>query len=228
LKRHVFPALGVRAGSAAGALDPVGLVPCHLIVYELARLDQRPGERLFAVIVEAGGPEGAGCGLLGLHVDDLTAELIRPELVGSQEAGAGEVGLHAEGTVELRRVPQRFVDGEPEVGRVQDQIALSGRYRGRAVFGPCVAGRLAHVVVPGVVLDVFIAEGARARVRATRLEAALFRVDRGQRKARVQALQRLLDQRALARRKEFVLAHAGQLRIDKADAGLLHGQGVDG
>ena len=48
------------------------------------------------------------------------------ELVRRRERGAGVVGLVAERPVELDRVPDRLVDGQPEVRRMDHQVVAAG------------------------------------------------------------------------------------------------------
>ena len=54
------------------------------------------------------------------------AVLQRAELVEGRERRAGVVGLVAERPVELGGVPDRLVDGQPEVGRVDHQVVAAG------------------------------------------------------------------------------------------------------
>ena len=60
------------------------------------------------------------------HVHDWRAVLQRPELVEGGERRAGVVGLVAQRPVELGGVPDRLVDGEPQVRRVDDQVVAPG------------------------------------------------------------------------------------------------------
>src|SRR5579864_1558625 len=60
-------------------------------------------------------------------VDDLGAIAQIVQLVEGQEAHAGVVGLRTQHAIQLNRVPDRFMDLEPDLAAVQNQIEASLR-----------------------------------------------------------------------------------------------------
>src|SRR5690606_24312559 len=114
LELHARPRVGVAAAVGLGLADDVGLVADGLVVHQGAVLDQVPALALHALVVVTDRAEAAGLGLVGEDRDLVAAVLeLRFALVQSGEAGAGVVGLVTQYAVELQRVADRFVDGQP-------------------------------------------------------------------------------------------------------------------
>src|SRR5262249_6218482 len=79
----------------------------------------------------ADGGEAMLDGAVADDVHDAAAVPERVELVEGREAGAGVGRLVAEGAVQLGGVPDRLVDGQPQVRRVDDQVVAAGLDAGR-------------------------------------------------------------------------------------------------
>src|SRR6185436_20729671 len=84
-----------------------------------------------AVVVETDGGEAVLDRAVAGDVHEVGAVAQRAELVGGGEAGARVGGLVADGAVVLGGVAHRLVDGEPEVGRVDDQVVRARGDAGR-------------------------------------------------------------------------------------------------
>ena len=79
-------------------------------------------------------------GTVARDVHDAGPVLQAAELVQGGERRAGVGGLVAQRPVELGGVPDRLVDGEPEVGRGDNEVVLAwldrgGRHLGREQVG---------------------------------------------------------------------------------------------
>ena len=98
-------------------------------------------------------------------VTERRAELELPELVGGEEARAGEVRLVAERAIELGRMADRFVNRQPEVRRVQDQRFLPGDGRLGLVHRDRFLRGHARFLEQRQALDVFVAHAHRRRQR---------------------------------------------------------------
>ena len=61
------------------------------------------------------------------HVDDLRAVTQRVQLVEREEAHAGIVGLDAQHAIELDRMADRFVNLQPELAAIEDEIESAFR-----------------------------------------------------------------------------------------------------
>ena len=100
-----------------------------------------------ALVVVADGGQAVLGGAVAGDVHDRGAVLERAELVVGGERGAGVVGLVAQRPVQLGGVPDRLVDGEPQVGRVDHQVVACRPRRSarrawrRAARGPRRARR---------------------------------------------------------------------------------------
>src|SRR5678815_3161437 len=128
LEGHGRPVVGVAAAVRVLLPDEMRLVARGLVVDEHAVLDDRKARRLHAVVVVAAGGHRLRLRLVADDGDERRAELELAELVGGEEARAGEVRLVAERAIELRRMADRLVNRQPQVGRVQDQRLLSRRH----------------------------------------------------------------------------------------------------
>ena len=100
-----------------------------------------------------------------------------PELVGGEEAGAGEVGLVAERAIELGRMADRLVDRQPQVRRVEDQRLLAGRRRLGLVHRHGFFGGDPGLLDERIALDVLVAD-AHGRGQRVALVEAVGRRDR--------------------------------------------------
>jgi hypothetical protein len=132
LKLHGVPRLGertsVRAPDTRQAFDPFRLFARGLVVLEHALLDDEPLIGRHPLIVPGHARERAFLRAVGLHVHELRAVAqLADRLVGrGDEARARVVGLLANRAVQLCRVADRFVNGQPEVCRVEDEVVLTG------------------------------------------------------------------------------------------------------
>ena len=131
LDRHVVRGVGERAAVAAGQAQPGGERAVELVADEHAVAHQVPAGGGHAVVVEADGGQPVRLGPVAGDVHQRRAVAQRAELVGGGEAGAGVGGLVADGPVVLGGVPDRLVDGQPQVGRVDDQVVAAGGDAGR-------------------------------------------------------------------------------------------------
>ena len=114
--------VGVRA--AVGPLEAGQLrdPPVELVADERAVLHQVPGLALDALVVVPDGRQAVLGGAVTGDVHQLGAVLQLAELVEGGEGGARVGGLVAQRAVQLGGVPDGLVDGQPQVGRVDDQV----------------------------------------------------------------------------------------------------------
>ena len=119
----------LEAGRRFGS-EP-GLFARRLVVDELSFTHQIPALRRHAIVVVGDRRKTMRLGAVGDHVHPLRAVLEFPQLVGGEKARARIVGLVAERAVELGRVAAAFVNRQPKVRRVQQQIVLPGLDRWR-------------------------------------------------------------------------------------------------
>src|SRR6266850_2905601 len=186
LEPHVRHALerdrGVRVGiGAAGRLllpDPARLLARRLVADEDPLLEQVPALRLHSVVVVAAGRQRARQDPVAVDVDDLRADPEAPQLVRRQERGAGEVGLVAQRPIELGRVADRLVDGEPQVGGQEHQVLLPGRDGGRLQVGDRFLADAPGVVEEARPLDELVAAADRVRAVGAALGLARLEVAR--------------------------------------------------
>ena len=108
--------------------DELRLPQRHLVIAEDAVLDDGKFRALaaHAVVVVADGGEPALLRALGHDGHQGAAELQAVEHFRQDEGCAGEIGLPAERPVELGRMARAFVDGQPQVRRVDDHVVDAG------------------------------------------------------------------------------------------------------
>ena len=136
------------------------------------------------------------------------------------ERGAGVIRLPAERAVELGRVPDRFMDREPEIGRVEDEVVTAGRRRLRASFSRASpAARAASSARPRT-RRVLPPRGPRRGEAVAAREFAGVLVHRGGAERGI-APQPGLENGAAARRgEEFPLADEIKARVAEIGTGL--------
>ena len=101
-----------------------------------------------ALVVPADGGQPVDGGAVAGHVHQRRAVLQGAELVDGGERRAGVGGLVAQRPVELGGVPDRLVDGEEEVGRVDDEVVAAGLDRRRLRLLPQQLGDLGQLAAP--------------------------------------------------------------------------------
>ncbi len=146
--------------------------PVELVADQHAVPDDVPGLGLHALVVVADGREPVLDGAVAGDVHDRRAVLELAELVVGRERGAGVVGLVAERAVELGRVPDRLVDRQPQVRRVDHQVVAAGLDAGRLELLGEQLGHLCDLAVPVVaaVGEVLPAAADRRRDAGHRVE----------------------------------------------------------
>ena len=95
---------------------------------EDAIADQVFALRWGAVVVMTVAGQLAGHTRIEGHVEQWRAVLVMTEILLANEAGTGEVALVAEDAVQLQRVADGLVDGQPQVRRVHDEVVGPGLY----------------------------------------------------------------------------------------------------
>ena len=174
--------IGMWPGESANAqpLEPAealhpGDPPVQLVAGQHAAGDQVPGLGGHPLVVVADG----GQAVLAVRspVTCITGEPYcrRAQLVRGGERGARVGGLVAERPVELGRVPDRLVDGQPQVRRVDDQVVAARlRPRARPAWRPAAPGSCGQLggEVPAGAGQVLLAAPGRRGERAHGLEPA--------------------------------------------------------
>src|ERR1035441_5265441 len=115
LERNAGPVVGIAAAARFALADQMGLVADGLVVFENALLDDGKLGGFHAIVVEARGGQAAIGGAIAPYIHQVAANAQRAHLVRGQEAGPGEVGLVAQGAIQLRGMPDALVNGE--IGR---------------------------------------------------------------------------------------------------------------
>src|ERR1039458_3017851 len=126
LERNAGPVVGIAAAARFALADQMGLVADGLVVFENALLDDGKLGGFHSIVVEARGGQTAIGGAIAPYIHQVAANAQRAHLVRGQKAGAGEVGLVAQGAIQLRGMPDALVNGEPEMARHQHQVLLAG------------------------------------------------------------------------------------------------------
>ena len=154
------------------------------------------------------------------NIHDRAAVAQGAELIGRCEASAGVRRLVAEGAVELGRVSDRLMDGEPQVGRIDHQVV-----------GPSLDARRLHVFgqQPGQLIDLTIEIPARAdqelptasnrwgqRAHGEERSGCLVDMHRGELGLQPDAL--LHCRRARGIGVKLVLPDVHEVRVDMIDA----------
>ena len=155
-QRHVGHALHRHVGGGVGVGAPVGPLeageprdpPVQLVPHQPAVLHQVPGLARDALVVVADRRQPVLGGAVAGDVHQLGAVAQRAELFEGGEGGAGVRGLVPEGTVQLGRVPDGLVDGQPQVRRVDDQVVQPRLDAGRPHLLRQQAGHLGQLGVP--------------------------------------------------------------------------------
>ena len=189
LHRHVAGRVG--EGAAVGARHPAqpGHVPVDLVPDEDAVLHDVPLLAGDALVVPADGGQPVRGGAVAGDVHQRRAVLQAAELVDGRERRPGVGGLVAERPVELGGVPDRLVDGQEQVGRVDDEVVAAGLDRRRLRLLAQQLGDLGQLAapVPGVAGEVLPAAADRRGEGAHALERAGGAVDGERGELRVDA-----------------------------------------
>src|SRR5690554_1290966 len=135
LELHGRPGVGVAAAVGFVLAQDVGLVADRLVIDQDAVADQVPALALHALVVIGDGAQAARLGLVGEDRHQFAAVLETfLALVERGEAGTGVVGLVAEHAVQLQRMANRLVDGQPGVRGIEHQVVLPRVDRRRGQF----------------------------------------------------------------------------------------------
>ena len=99
----------------------------HLVIPEDALLDdgKLSLRAAHAIVVVADRGEAAFLRAVGHHRHQRAAELQAVQHLRQDEGGAGEIRLPAKRPVELGRVANALMDGQEEIGRVDDNVVLA-------------------------------------------------------------------------------------------------------
>ena len=154
-----------------------GHPPVELVAGQHAAGDQVPGLGGDPLVVVADGGQPV-LGASGRPVTCISGEPYcrRAQLVQGGERGARVGGLVAERPVQLGGVADRLVDGQPQVGRVDDQVVAAGLDRRRGQLLGQQLGQLRQLggEVPAGAGQVLPAAAGRRRQRAHGLEPAAW------------------------------------------------------
>ncbi len=122
LDRHVVRGVGVRTAVGPGHTQPRREHPVKLVADEEAVAHQIPPLRLHTLVVptDTGQPEILGA--VGGHVHHRRSVPHRAQLVRCRERRARVGGLVADCAVVFGGVPDGFVNRQPQVGRVDDEV----------------------------------------------------------------------------------------------------------
>ena len=196
LELHAVPRVRERAAvrlvDARELADPRRLLARRLVVLEHALLDDEPLVGRHALVVPRHAGERTFLGAVALDVHDRRAvlELADVLLRRRDEARAREVRLVAHRAIQLGGMADGFVDREPEVARVEDQVVAPRLDRTCALsFSTASAAHFAGVAGHVERRDVFPALSARRELLGVLLKAAA--TDRGRRERRADADERL-------------------------------------
>ena len=147
LDRHVAGGVGERAAVGPAEALQRRHPPVELVADQDAVRDDVPLLAGDALVVVADRGQAVLDGPVAGDVHHRRAVLQGAELVEGGERGAGVVGLVAERPVQLGGVPDRLVDGQPQVGRVDDQV-VAARLDRRAPRASRPAARAARPARP--------------------------------------------------------------------------------
>src|SRR4051794_1011242 len=126
LHRHVAGGVGEGAAVGPGHAAQPRHVPVDLVADQDAVLDEVPLLAGDALVVPAHRRQAVRGGAVAGDVHQRGAVLQRAQLVDGREARPRVRGLVAQRPVQLGGVPDRLVDGQEEVGRVDDQVVAAG------------------------------------------------------------------------------------------------------
>jgi len=175
---------GVGVGAAVGPFhaQPRGEHAIELVANEDAVTHQVPALGRHAVVVVTDGRQAMLDGAVGAHVHHVGAVAQGAQLLRGGEGGAGVGRLVPDGAVVLRGVADGLVDGQPQVGRVYDQVGRAGDDAGGLDLLAQQLGELGQLVVPvpgGLRAQVLPAATDRGCQGPHRLERTGHLVDRG-------------------------------------------------
>src|SRR5829696_3227824 len=135
LKLNAAPVLGVRTAMRPDwhlllpvpPVEPLGLFTRGLVIIENSvPHDQKVvGPDPFVVVAYGRYRSLLGAVSLDVHKLGSVLELAQDSARRRQKAGSGQVGLIPQRPIELGGMANGFVDREPEMGRVQDEIVLA-------------------------------------------------------------------------------------------------------
>ena len=220
LHRHVAGPVGERAPVRPPEALELRYPPVKLIAGQDAVADQVPGLRGHALVVVADGGQAVLGGAVAGDMHDTRSVLQVAELVRGGERRAGVGGLVAQRPVELGGVPDRLVDGEPEVRRVDDEVVPARLDRGGRQLGGEQLRQLGQLggEVPAVAAEELIAPPGGRRQRPHGVEPAVTG-DRGGGDLRMQP-DPLLGGRGRAVGVELALPDLLQRGVHVADGGV--------
>ena len=158
LELHAAPGVGIAAAIRLLLAKNMHLVADRLIIDELAVANKVPFLCRHTFIVIADIAKAADFGLVRRQIDLVAAVLEAGlALVERGKAGASIIGFVAEHSIEFERVADRFMDRQPCVRRIEDEIIFAGLDRGRRQLRPRLLGGgdgiLLHVVALAIVDD---------------------------------------------------------------------------
>ncbi len=145
LQRHVAGGVGERAPVGPAEALELRHPPVELVADEDAAGDEVPGLPGDALVVVADGREAVHRGAVTDDVHDRRPVPQAAELVEGGEGRARVGGLVAERPVELGGVPDRLVDRQPQVGRVDHQVVAVGLDRRGPELGGEQLGQLGEL-----------------------------------------------------------------------------------
>jgi hypothetical protein len=160
-------------------------------------------------VVVADGRKARGLYAVGKEVDEPGSETQLTRLVRREKAGAGIVRFPPECAIQLRRVAHRFVDREPEMGRVQHKVIFTRTHGLRPQLLNRILARLFGLLEPIPRVHVLVAHLLRAAERIAALKIARLAIDGSHAKGRVRADYILLDSRAVGRREILLFIDEG-------------------
>ena len=132
----------------------------------------------------------------------------------------GEIGLPAKRAVELGRMANAFVDGEPEIAGADHNVINAGLDGFCRKLLPGLRGGKCCLGLAIVGAYIFPASRAGRKQAVPRREPARLLVDRGDRELRKDADAGLLDAAAAAAHKQLFFAHHPKARAAKIRARL--------
>ena len=135
--------VGVRAAVGARLAESRGEHPVELIADEDPVAHQVPALRGHALVVVTDAGQAEFDGAVGGHVHHRRAVAHGAELVGGGERRSGVGGLVADRAVVFGCVTDGFVNGQPQVRRVDHQILAPGITLGALTFSASSDGSCA-------------------------------------------------------------------------------------
>src|ERR1017187_4558486 len=195
----------------------MGLVADGLVVFKNALLDDGKLGGFHAIVVEARGGQAALGGAVAPYVHQVAAHAQRAHLVRGQEAGPGEVGLVAQGAIQLRGMPDALVNGEPEMARHQHQVLLAGCDRRRVKMFDHLRADALRVFDQVHQRHIFVSGGDLLGLIAARLRKPALEIRRRGVHSAVSLQIELLDGRSHRRSEVLVFGPERQVAIGRED-----------